>query len=162
MSFISRCPKKIGPRPRPQPQMWVLWNMIKIFWTLYVRKCGICDKSTHPPPLSFFTVFRESHSFKGSVISVEQFVWYWKCWPEILQIFCIANTCHHVRKSEVRTTLHFCLVIIPGMSFTVLVARVPDDLPGEGEQLVPPGQHGGHQAADLGGRLVYRNLEFEK
>ena len=48
------------------------------------------------------------------------------------------------------------------MSFTVLVARVPDDLPGEGEQLVPPGQHGGHQAADLGGRLVYRNLEFAK
>ena len=47
---------------------------------------------------------------------------------------------------------------VPGMPLAVLVARVPDDLPGEGEQLVPPGEHGRHQAADLGGRLVHRNL----
>ena len=48
------------------------------------------------------------------------------------------------------------------MSFAVLVARVPDHLPGEGEQLVPPREHGGHQATDLGGRLIYRNLEIGK
>ena len=44
------------------------------------------------------------------------------------------------------------------MSLAVLVARVPDDLPREGEQLVAAGQHGGHQAADLRGSFIHGHL----
>ena len=44
------------------------------------------------------------------------------------------------------------------MALAVLVAGVPDDLPGQREQLVPPGQHSRGQTADLGSSLVYRHL----
>ena len=46
----------------------------------------------------------------------------------------------------------------PGVSLAVLVPGVPDDLPGEREQFVPPGEQGGHVLADLGGGLVDGDL----
>ena len=48
--------------------------------------------------------------------------------------------------------------LLPGVALAVLVAGVPDHLPGQGEQLVPAGEHGGNLATNLGGGLVYRNL----
>ncbi len=50
------------------------------------------------------------------------------------------------------------LHLVPGVSLAVLVAGVPDDLPGEGEELVTPGEHRGNQPADLRRRLVHRHL----
>jgi hypothetical protein len=41
------------------------------------------------------------------------------------------------------------------MSLAVLVARIPDHLSGEREELVPSGQHGRYQPTDLRCCLVH-------
>lgn len=46
-----------------------------------------------------------------------------------------------------------------GVTLAVLVARVPDDLTGQREKLVPAGQEGRHHGAELSRSLIHRNLK---
>ena len=164
-SASSRCPQWTSSSWRGRRRRWtacwtgkMLTYMVKLRWTVVMSQwrllparlltCCSCISLNHGiiSRIYPFTVcFAKTQNVKLFV------AFEWQDHQDLRRLG------WSVLKRQFSPNVHIP-IYVPGVSLAVLVPRVPDDLPGQGKELVPPGEHGRGQTADLGGRLVHRHL----